>query len=268
MKAHITSALLVAGLSTATLTGFASTSAAQAPDTDERTKVTIDEPVEVPHATLQPGAYWFELVSSKADQNTVTIRNEEENKMIATVITVPIFRDLNDTHGDTELVLSRSAGEGVAALDAWFFPGKQYGHQFVYPKDQAAKIAERTKHVVLADADGKVMRLNPGGISEPWEPDTKHAQPLVADNDAKSSDADRAGMNADRKPAGAAKSPAAVGTSGMADHASMSADQHLEALERLIDDALKGNGSTLSIDRSTLQEMRTHVQQLQSTDKK
>ncbi len=160
-------ALLVAGLATAGLPA----AAAQAPDTNERTKITVDTALEVPGTTLQPGVYWFELLDSKASRQAIRIRNEDESKTIATLIAVPVYRQLDDTRGKTELVLSPVQGGGAAALEAWFFPGKQYGHQFVYPKAQARQIAERSKHVVLADDDGKVVRLNPAGISEPWAPD-------------------------------------------------------------------------------------------------
>lgn len=255
MHAHAKAAVLAASLTTVAL-GLPSVAAAQAPDTNERTKITIDEPIEVPHATLQPGTYWFELVDSKADENTVTIQNEAENKTIATIITVPLYRELDDTHGDTELVLSRTEGPGVAALDAWFFPGRQYGHQFIYPKEQARQIAERTKHVVLADADGKVMRIKPGGLTEPWEPDARHAQPLVADNN--------------RGDAAKAQGSNPVGTSGTSDRRddSMDAEAHLDALSEIIDKALAGNDATVSIDRSTLQQMQSHVRQLKAAHEK
>lgn len=174
MHRHTRTAALVAGLAAAAVIGSAATAAAQLPDTKERTKITIDKAVEIPGTTLQPGTYWFQLVNSDATRQNITVKNADESESVATLIAVPIYRDLNSTRGKTELVLRGTEGPGAAVLDAWFFPGMQYGHEFVYPKEQARQIASRIKAVVLADEDGKVVRLNPAGISEPWAPDTTH----------------------------------------------------------------------------------------------
>lgn len=168
MHTHVRMAVVVAGL-----TAAAAPAAAQMLDTNERTKITIDKPVEIPGSTLQPGAYWFELIDSKVSRQAVSVQSEDESKTIATLIAVPVFRQLNDTKGDTQVTLSPTTGNSAAALESWFFPGKQYGHQFVYPKAQARKIAERSKRTILVDDDGKIMRLNPEGTSEPWTSDDK-----------------------------------------------------------------------------------------------
>lgn len=172
MHTYVRMAVVVAGLTTAAA-GAAAPAAAQMLDTNERTKITVDKPIEIPGSTLQPGAYWFELIDSKVSRQAVTVQSEDESKTIATLIAVPVFRNLNDTKGDTQLTLSPTTGSSAAALEAWFFPGKQYGHQFVYPKAQARQIAERSKRTILVDDDGKIMRLNPGGSSEPWTADDK-----------------------------------------------------------------------------------------------
>jgi hypothetical protein len=257
MYRNTKSTLAIAGLATAVMVGVATSAAAQAPDTDERTKITIDEPVEIPGATLQPGSYWFEQIGSDAYRHTIVVQNESENKTIATVFAVPIYRELEDTKGGTELTFVPTAGSGsTAALKAWFFPGRQYGHEFIYPKDQAQQIAQSHKQVVLAESDGKVVRLNPEGVAEPWAPDSKSSDRAMArtDNAAPKADDDR--------------NPAAVGTSGMADAASMSAEDHLEALSTMIDKALAGNGSNLTIDRATLQQMKSHIDALQKQHEK
>lgn len=41
------------------------------------------------------------------------------------------------------------------AIKAWFYPGSLYGHQFVYPDEQARDIAQRTRTLVLSgDVEG------------------------------------------------------------------------------------------------------------------
>jgi len=36
------------------------------------------------------------------------------------------------------------------AIKAWFYPGDQYGQQFVYPHDRAVELAKRTNQKVLS----------------------------------------------------------------------------------------------------------------------
>lgn len=172
MHTYVRMAVVVAGLTSAAA-GAAAPAAAQMVDTNERTKITIDKPVEIPGSTLQPGAYWFELIDSKVTRQAVRVQNEDESKTIATLIAVPVYRQLDATKGDTQLTLSPTSGSSAAALESWFFPGKQYGHQFVYPKAQASQIAGRSKRTILVDDDGKIMRLNAEGTSEPWTSDEK-----------------------------------------------------------------------------------------------
>lgn len=268
MSTHAKSSLLVAGITTVAMAGMVATAGAQAPDTNERTKITIDAPLEIPGATLQAGSYWFELVESDANRHTVIVQNGDESKTIATLIAVPIYRQLDETKGDTELVLAGNDGAGATALDAWFFPGKQYGHQFVYSKSQARQIADRTKQVVLADDEGTVVRLNAGGISEPWAPDSNRNSNAADRDTARSGDTARTDRPApaastDRTSADKA-SENAVGTSGKAGTDSMSAEAHLDALSTMLDKALAGSGSSVTIERTTLQEMKTHLDQLKS----
>jgi hypothetical protein len=43
----------------------------------------------------------------------------------------------------------RSSGE-PEALKAWFYPGDNYGIEFVYPHERAVQLAKRTKQNVLS----------------------------------------------------------------------------------------------------------------------
>jgi hypothetical protein len=64
------------------------------------------------------------------------------------------------------------------AIKAWFYPGSRYGHEFIYPEEQARHIAERTKTVVLAvdvpgsDVEkGVLWTYDASGHRAPWRGD-------------------------------------------------------------------------------------------------
>jgi hypothetical protein len=55
---------------------------------------------------------------------------------------------------DDPVVLFRETPAGVArAVREWFYPGETIGYEFVYPKDQAVKIAKQTHERVLSSEE-------------------------------------------------------------------------------------------------------------------
>ena len=63
----------------------------------------------------------------------------------------------------------------TAAIKAWYYPGSRYGHEFIYPDDQARTIAQRTKTLVLsgdvADSDmgkGTLYTYDANGNRQEW----------------------------------------------------------------------------------------------------
>ena len=115
---------------------------------NDRTILKFDAPIMVPGATLAPGTYTFKLLDSQTNRHIVQIFKEDGNELIATTQAVPIKR--MDAKGDTVLKLNPTEAGAPAAIKAWFYPGTLYGHQFVYPDEQAREIAQRTKTLVLS----------------------------------------------------------------------------------------------------------------------
>ncbi|HXW07738.1 MAG TPA: hypothetical protein VD833_21090 [Vicinamibacterales bacterium] len=168
-----TGRLALAGLLTV---GLAVPATAQTGVWDQRTTITVSEPVMVPGATLQPGTYVFELVESDANRNIVRIMNEDESRVVTTAIAIPAKR--LDVKGDTVLRFNPT-GTGTPAIEAWFYPGVRYGHRFVYDDKDAKEIAARTKTLVLSkdqpgtDASrGTLYTYDAEGVRSPHRDDT------------------------------------------------------------------------------------------------
>jgi hypothetical protein len=144
----------VTGLCGVLIMGTLLTTIAKADEWNEKTVVTFSGPVEIPgvHLTgmgvLPAGTYVFKLLDSDSDRHIVQIFNKDQTKVYATILAIPNYR-LKAT-GKTVITFSeRPAGE-PEALRAWFYPGMNYGQEFVYPKAQATKIAQETNTPVLA----------------------------------------------------------------------------------------------------------------------
>jgi hypothetical protein len=129
----------------------AAVSSAKADDWNRKTTVTFSAPVEVPGVgaqTLPAGTYVFKIVDSPSDRHIVQIFNEREDHVFTTILAIPNYR-LKAT-GKTVMTF-RERGEGQPeAIHAWFYPGHQWGEEFVYPKARALELAKITNEPVLA----------------------------------------------------------------------------------------------------------------------
>src|SRR5437764_3517897 len=128
----------------------------KADDWDRKTTVTFSGPVEIPGvhltgwATLPAGTYVFKILDSQSDRHIVQIFNKEETTMYATILAIPNYR-LKATDKTVITFRERAAGE-PEALRAWFYPGRNWGEEFVYPKAKAMTLAKATKTPVLFTA--------------------------------------------------------------------------------------------------------------------
>jgi len=143
----VLSALLVA-----TAAGFLATSTVQAGQWDKLTKISIAEPVRLPTITLQPGNYRLKLMESAANRHIVEVE-DENGKGLAIILAIPNYR-LQPT-GKTEFQFWETPAGETKAIRAWFYPGDNFGQEFAYPKDEAAKIAAYAHTEVPSIADAK-----------------------------------------------------------------------------------------------------------------
>jgi hypothetical protein len=135
------------------LMGAAFLPGASAGQWDQKTVLTFSGPVEIPGVHLKgwgvlpAGTYVFKLLDSQSDRHIVQIFNQDETKIYATILAIPNYR-LKAT-GKTVVTFSeRPAGE-PEALRAWFYPGENYGQEFVYPKARAVELAKTANAPVL-----------------------------------------------------------------------------------------------------------------------
>ncbi len=106
---------------------------------DKKTVFTFHNSVQVPGLVLKPGVYIFKLAGSDSDRNVVQIYNEDQSKLITTVLAVP--NSQLRPSGQIILTYSEEPPNEPAAVEAWFYPGDSYGQQFVYPNSVAGELS-------------------------------------------------------------------------------------------------------------------------------
>jgi hypothetical protein len=125
-------------------------------DWNKKTVMTFSGPVEIPGVhlagwgILPAGTYVFKLLDSQSDRHIVQIFNKDETEIYATILAIPNYR-LQATDKTVITFSERPAGE-PEALRAWFYPGRNWGEEFVYPKAKAIALAKTAKVPVLFTA--------------------------------------------------------------------------------------------------------------------
>jgi hypothetical protein len=124
---------------------------ATADESNRKTVITFSGPVEVPGVgqhNLPAGTYVFKILDSQSDRHIVQIFNQDETKVLTVVLAIPNYR-LKPTDKTVITFRERPAGE-PEALRAWFYPGREWGEEFVYEKSRAIELAKETNEPVLA----------------------------------------------------------------------------------------------------------------------
>ena len=113
---------------------------AKADDWDQKTIFTFSGPVEIPGQVLSAGTYVFKLADSASDRNIVQVFNKDQNHLYGTFLTIPDYR--LKPAGRPIINFEERAAGSPEAVRAWFYPGENYGHEFVYPKAKAVELAK------------------------------------------------------------------------------------------------------------------------------
>jgi hypothetical protein len=138
----------------AVVLGAAFSSIAKADEHDKKTTVTFSQPVEIPGVHLKgwgvlpAGTYVFKLMNSSSNRHIVQIFNKDQTQIYATILAIPNYR-LKPT-SKTVITFNEGIRGRPVALRAWFYPGANWGEEFVYPKAKAVELASTAKLPVLA----------------------------------------------------------------------------------------------------------------------
>jgi hypothetical protein len=146
---------------------------------NQDTFFTFSQAVELPGTTLPAGTYFFQLADSPSNRHIVKVMSEDRKEVHATLLAIPYYS--TDRPSDEPQVRfmetpAQAAGgaAGTNAIKIWFYPGTSTGHEFVYPRELAMRIASRTGQSVLTTktdesieastvADADLTRVDRGG---------------------------------------------------------------------------------------------------------
>ena len=122
---------------------------AQETNTHEVSYLTFSNSVELPGVTLPAGTYTFRLADTPT-RNVVQVLDRDQKNVMGQWLFVQAERP--QVTDDTVVMFKENREGSTPAVQYWYFPGEKIGKEFIYPKDQALKIAERTGQKVRTDA--------------------------------------------------------------------------------------------------------------------
>src|SRR5688572_17633665 len=132
----MTRPMLVAALILAATLG---SSPASAQPWNDRTILEFTDPIAIPGTTLQPARYVFRIADSDSARHVIRVFDEDESRLIATLHAIPMQR--SDATNDIVVTFDPAERGQAPAMKGWFYPGQRYGHEFVYPDEEARRIA-------------------------------------------------------------------------------------------------------------------------------
>jgi hypothetical protein len=157
------------------LTSFIAAPAFAQATYDKRTYFTFSGPVTLPGVSLPAGKYLFRIANPETDRKVVQVMSEDEKKAYAMFFTVPSERA--QASSDPEVSFIETAAGMPEAVRTWWYPGERTGYEFVYPKEQARRIAKGSSEAVLTTkaetktADetdtAELTRISPSGEEVP-----------------------------------------------------------------------------------------------------
>ena len=121
---------------------------AHADEWNKKTYLTFSGPVQIPGATLPAGTYLFQLADPDNARHVVMVASKDGKQVYGMFLTIPDKR--TQAPSENVVMFKETAAGAPEAVQAWWYPGDNFGEEFVYPKNQAIRIAKANHRPVLA----------------------------------------------------------------------------------------------------------------------
>lgn len=153
--------LLITAIAAALLSVWAP---ARADEFTKLTYFTFSQPVQLPGVTLPAGKYRFELADPVESRKVIRVSSEDGSKHFAMLQTMP--NEMRDPAKDPVVTFGEAPAGQPLAVKVWTYPGERTGYEFIYPHDEAVKLAKQYHTKVLSKGkDDKVERVDESGVS-------------------------------------------------------------------------------------------------------
>ncbi len=120
---------------------------ASAQTLDNRVFFTFSGPVELPGVALKPGKYIFRLADPNSGRSIIQVVSADGSRVYGMFFTRQAQRP--SAPSDAEVRFMESPADTPPAIRTMWYAGEVAGREFVYPKDQARRLAKSSGQGVL-----------------------------------------------------------------------------------------------------------------------
>jgi hypothetical protein len=125
---------------------------AQVPS-DHRTFVQFGGTVTLPGMTLPSGRYLFRILEEANNRGIVQVLSQDGKQVHATLVAIPVQR--SDMPTRAELRFMTAGPADPMPVSTWWVPANMVGWEFVYPREQAVRLAKAGGQPVLTTAQAQ-----------------------------------------------------------------------------------------------------------------
>jgi len=118
----------------------------RADESDQATRFTFSQPVQIPGRVLPAGTYLFEMVPN-INHELVRISSPDRNTVFALIQAIPTYQ--SGSSGKAAIILAKQEKSRPEAVVAWSYPGRLEGHQFLYPKQLQTELAKDKRDTIV-----------------------------------------------------------------------------------------------------------------------
>jgi len=148
---------------------------------NQKLTLTFNNPVEIPGQVLPAGTYVFKVGvgDTSQDEDVVRVYDKAENHVYGVFLTIPDHRLTRSNKPVLEF--EKGPAGSPEAIYAWFYPDDKTGHEFVYPKSQAMRLAKANDRPVAAMPDDATARADSmkGGHVTAVTPDGREVETVT-----------------------------------------------------------------------------------------
>jgi hypothetical protein len=151
---------MLTGIALASLLALSVVPATRADQFNQATKIEFSSPVRVPGQVLSAGTYWFVLADHGRRSRVVQIFNTDRSTLIDTFTTA--YAERREPTGKTVLTFAEpdsaeNPNADIPALTEWFYPGRDFGHEFIYSNWRENQLQREAEVTVPVGHGGAVL---------------------------------------------------------------------------------------------------------------
>ena len=144
------------------------------------TALSVSEPTQVGPILLDPGSYTLRVHDYTGGKVQVTVIRDSDQKTMGTATAIRARRNLNtNQQAESQTQFTYTTYNGHPAVSTWYYPGDEWGEQFVYG-GEASEMTMRHTTAPAAPAAPKATMAEATPPPPPPAVETRHEEKKMA----------------------------------------------------------------------------------------